>query len=211
MRNPVDTALALVPMVVEQTNRGERSYDIFSRLLKERIIFLTGPVEDNMASLVCAQLLFLEAENPKKEIAIYINSPGGVVTAGMAIYDTMQFIRPAVSTLCVGQAASMGSLLLAAGEKGMRFATPNARIMVHQPSGGFQGQASDIERHARDIIKMKRRLNEVYVKHTGRTLEEVENTLDRDHFMEASEAQEWGLIDRILTSRVEMEGAAPSA
>ena len=211
MRNPVDTALALVPMVVEQTNRGERSYDIFSRLLKERIIFLTGPVEDNMASLVCAQLLFLEAENPKKEIAIYINSPGGVVTAGMAIYDTMQFIRPAVSTLCVGQAASMGSLLLAAGEKGMRFATPNARIMVHQPSGGFQGQASDIERHARDIIKMKRRLNEVYVKHTGRTLEEVENTLDRDHFMEASEAQEWGLIDRILTSRAEMEGAAPSA
>ena len=211
MRNPVDTALALVPMVVEQTNRGERSYDIFSRLLKERIIFLTGPVEDNMASLVCAQLLFLEAENPKKEIAIYINSPGGVVTAGMAIYDTMQFIRPAVSTLCVGQAASMGSLLLAAGETGMRFATPNARIMVHQPSGGFQGQASDIERHARDIIKMKRRLNEVYVKHTGRTLEEVENTLDRDHFMEASEAQEWGLIDRILTSRVEMEGAAPSA
>ncbi|WP_159952125.1 ATP-dependent Clp endopeptidase proteolytic subunit ClpP [Rhizobium sp. 18065] len=211
MRNPVDTALALVPMVVEQTNRGERSYDIFSRLLKERIIFLTGPVEDNMASLVCAQLLFLEAENPKKEIAIYINSPGGVVTAGMAIYDTMQFIRPAVSTLCVGQAASMGSLLLAAGEKGMRFATPNARVMVHQPSGGFQGQASDIERHARDIIKMKRRLNEVYVKHTGRTLEEVENTLDRDHFMEASEAQEWGLIDRILTSRVEMEGAAPSA
>ncbi|UJW73303.1 ATP-dependent Clp endopeptidase proteolytic subunit ClpP [Rhizobium sp. SL42] len=211
MRNPVDTALALVPMVVEQTNRGERSYDIFSRLLKERIIFLTGPVEDNMASLVCAQLLFLEAENPKKEIAIYINSPGGVVTAGMAIYDTMQFIRPAVSTLCVGQAASMGSLLLAAGEKGMRFATPNARIMVHQPSGGFQGQASDIERHARDIIKMKRRLNEVYVKHTGRTLEEVENTLDRDHFMEASEAQEWGLIDRILTSRVEIEGAAPSA
>ncbi|CAH0340322.1 ATP-dependent Clp endopeptidase proteolytic subunit ClpP [Rhizobium sp. CECT 9324] len=211
MRNPVDTALALVPMVVEQTNRGERSYDIFSRLLKERIIFLTGPVEDNMASLVCAQLLFLEAENPKKEIAIYINSPGGIVTAGMAIYDTMQFIRPAVSTLCVGQAASMGSLLLAAGEKGMRFATPNARVMVHQPSGGFQGQASDIERHARDIIKMKRRLNEIYVKHTGRTLEEVENTLDRDHFMEASEAQEWGLIDRILTSRVEVEGAAPSA
>ena len=159
MRNPVDTAMALVPMVVEQTNRGERSYDIYSRLLKERIIFLTGPVEDHMASLVCAQLLFLEAENPKKEIAIYINSPGGVVTAGMAIYDTMQFIRPAVSTLCIGQAASMGSLLLAAGANGMRFATPNSRIMVHQPSGGFQGQASDIERHARDILKMKRRLN----------------------------------------------------
>ncbi|AAK87054.1 Clp protease [Agrobacterium tumefaciens] len=207
MKNPVDTAMALVPMVVEQTNRGERSYDIFSRLLKERIIFLTGPVEDQMASLVCAQLLFLEAENPKKEIALYINSPGGVVTAGMAIYDTMQFIRPAVSTLCVGQAASMGSLLLAAGEKGMRFATPNARIMVHQPSGGFQGQASDIERHARDIIKMKRRLNEVYVKHTGRTLEEVEKTLDRDHFMDADEAKDWGVIDKILTSRQEMEGA----
>lgn len=208
MKNPVDTAMALVPMVVEQTNRGERSYDIFSRLLKERIIFLTGPVEDQMASLVCAQLLFLEAENPKKEIALYINSPGGVVTAGMAIYDTMQFIRPAVSTLCVGQAASMGSLLLAAGEKGMRFATPNARIMVHQPSGGFQGQASDIERHARDIIKMKRRLNEVYVKHTGRTLEEVEKTLDRDHFMDADEARDWGVIDKILTSRQEIEGAA---
>ena len=210
MRNPVDTAMALVPMVVEQTNRGERSYDIYSRLLKERIIFLTGPVEDHMASLVCAQLLFLESENPKKEIALYINSPGGVVTAGMAIYDTMQFIRPAVSTLCVGQAASMGSLLLAAGEKGMRFCTPNARIMVHQPSGGFQGQASDIERHARDIIKMKRRLNEVYVKHTGRTLEEVENTLDRDHFMDADEAKNWGVVDKILTSRQEMEGAIAS-
>jgi len=206
MTNPVDTAMALVPMVVEQTNRGERSYDIYSRLLKERIIFLTGPVEDHMASLVCAQLLFLEAENPKKEIALYINSPGGVVTAGMAIYDTMQFIRPAVSTLCVGQAASMGSLLLAAGEKGMRFATPNATIMVHQPSGGFQGQASDIERHARDIIKMKRRLNEVYVKHTGRKLEDVEKTLDRDHFMDAGEAKDWGVIDKILTSRQEIEG-----
>jgi ATP-dependent Clp protease, protease subunit len=206
MRNPVDTAMALVPMVVEQTNRGERSYDIYSRLLKERIIFLTGPVEDHMATLVCAQLLFLEAENPKKEIALYINSPGGVVTAGMAIYDTMQFIKPAVSTLCIGQAASMGSLLLAAGHKDMRFATPNSRIMVHQPSGGFQGQASDIERHARDIIKMKRRLNEVYVKHTGRTLEEVEKTLDRDHFMDADEAQTWGVIDKVLTSRVEMEG-----
>lgn len=210
MRNPVDTAMALVPMVVEQTNRGERSYDIFSRLLKERIIFLTGPVEDQMASLVCAQLLFLEAENPKKEVALYINSPGGVVTAGMAIYDTMQFIRPAVSTLCIGQAASMGSLLLAAGEKGMRFATPNARIMVHQPSGGFQGQASDIERHARDIIKMKRRLNEIYVKHTGRTYEEVEQTLDRDHFLEASEAKEWGLIDKIMSSRQENEGPVAS-
>ncbi|WP_416796188.1 ATP-dependent Clp endopeptidase proteolytic subunit ClpP [Ciceribacter azotifigens] len=207
MTNPVDTAMALVPMVVEQTNRGERSYDIFSRLLKERIIFLTGPVEDQMASLVCAQLLFLEAENPKKEIALYINSPGGVVTAGLAIYDTMQFIRPAVSTLCIGQAASMGSLLLAAGEKGMRFSTPYSRIMVHQPSGGFQGQASDIERHARDIIKMKRRLNEIYEKHTGRTYDEVEQTLDRDHFMEASEAKDWGIVDKILTSRQEIEGA----
>ncbi|NRQ14264.1 MULTISPECIES: ATP-dependent Clp protease proteolytic subunit [Ensifer] len=207
MRNPVDTALALVPMVVEQTNRGERSYDIFSRLLKERIIFVTGPVEDQMATLVCAQLLFLEAENPKKEIALYINSPGGVVTSGMAIYDTMQFIKPAVSTLCVGQAASMGSLLLAAGHKDMRFATPNARIMVHQPSGGFQGQASDIERHARDILKMKRRLNEVYVKHCGRTYEEVEQTLDRDHFMSADEALDWGIVDKVLTSREEIEGA----
>lgn len=206
MRNPVDTALALVPMVVEQTNRGERSYDIFSRLLKERIIFVTGPVEDQMATLVCAQLLFLEAENPKKEIALYINSPGGVVTSGMAIYDTMQFIKPAVSTLCVGQAASMGSLLLAAGHNDMRFATPNARIMVHQPSGGFQGQASDIERHARDILKMKRRLNEVYVKHCGRTYEEVEQTLDRDHFMSADEALEWGIVDKVLTSREEIEG-----
>ncbi len=210
MRNPVDTAMALIPMVVEQTNRGERSYDIYSRLLKERIIFMTGPVEDHMATLVCAQLLFLEAENPKKEIALYINSPGGVVTSGMAIYDTMQFIRPAVSTLCIGQAASMGSLLLAAGHKDMRFATPNARIMVHQPSGGFQGQASDIERHARDIIKMKRRLNEVYVKHCGRTYEEVEQTLDRDHFMSSDEALEWGLVDKIITSREALEGAATS-
>ncbi|MCA1366277.1 MULTISPECIES: ATP-dependent Clp endopeptidase proteolytic subunit ClpP [Ensifer] len=208
MRNPVDTAMALVPMVVEQTNRGERSYDIYSRLLKERIIFLTGPVEDHMATLVCAQLLFLEAENPKKEIALYINSPGGVVTAGMAIYDTMQFIKPAVSTLCIGQAASMGSLLLAAGHKDMRFATPNSRIMVHQPSGGFQGQASDIERHARDILKMKRRLNEVYVKHCGRTYEEVEQTLDRDHFMSADEALDWGLIDKVITSRDAVEAAS---
>ena len=206
MRNPVDTAMALVPMVVEQTNRGERSYDIYSRLLKERIIFLTGPVEDHIATLVCAQLLFLEAENPKKEIALYINSQGGVVTSGMAIYDTMQFIKPAVSTLCIGQAASMGSLLLAAGHKDMRFATPNARIMVHQPSGGFQGQASDIERHARDILKMKRKLNEVYVKHCGRTYEEVEQTLDRDHFMSADEAKDWGLVDRVITSREVIEG-----
>jgi ATP-dependent Clp protease protease subunit len=206
MANPVETALNLVPMVVEQTNRGERAYDIFSRLLKERIIFLTGPVEDGMASLVCAQLLFLEAENPKKEIAMYINSPGGIVTSGMAIYDTMQFIKPPVSTLCIGQAASMGSLLLTAGATGMRLATPNARIMVHQPSGGFQGQASDIERHAQDIIKLKRRLNEIYVKHTGRDLETIEKTLDRDHFMTADEAKDFGLIDRVISSRDAIEG-----
>jgi ATP-dependent Clp protease protease subunit len=205
MSNPVDTALSLVPMVVEQTNRGERAFDIFSRLLKERIIFITGPVEDAMATLVCAQLLYLEAENPKKEIALYINSPGGVVTSGMAIYDTMQFIKPAVSTLCTGQAASMASLLLCAGHKDMRFATPNARIMVHQPSGGFQGQASDIERHAQDIIKLKRRLNEVYVQHTGKDYETIETTLDRDHFMSSDEAREFGLIDRVISSREAME------
>jgi ATP-dependent Clp protease protease subunit len=210
MTNPVDTAMALVPMVVEQTNRGERSYDIFSRLLKERIIFITGPVEDHMATLVCAQLLFLEAENPKKEIALYINSPGGVVTAGMAIYDTMQFIKPAISTLCVGQAASMGSLLLCAGEKGMRFATPNARVMVHQPSGGFQGQASDIERHAQDIIKMKRRLNDIYVTHTGQDYQTVEKTLDRDHFMTADEALDFGLIDRVFDKRENIEAPSES-
>lgn len=201
MKDPADLAMNLVPMVVEQTNRGERAYDIFSRLLKERVIFITGPIEDGMATLVCAQLLYLEAENPKKEINLYINSPGGVVTSGMAIYDTMQFIRPAVSTLCMGQAASMGSLLLAAGEKDLRFALPNARIMVHQPSGGFQGQASDIERHAQDIIKMKKRLNEVYVKHTGQDYDTVENTLDRDHFMTSDEAKAWGLIDKVIDKR----------
>ncbi|MHC5306889.1 ATP-dependent Clp endopeptidase proteolytic subunit ClpP [Bartonella sp. LJL80] len=205
MSDPIQTALSLVPMVVEQTNRGERAYDIFSRLLKERIIFINGPVEDNMAMLVCAQLLFLEAENPKKEISLYINSPGGVVTSGMAIYDTMQFIRPAVSTLCMGQAASMGSLLLTAGAKGHRFALPNARIMVHQPSGGFQGQASDIERHAQDIIKMKRRLNEIYVQHTGQEYETIENTLDRDHFMTAEESKAFGLIDDVVQYRAEAE------
>jgi ATP-dependent Clp protease protease subunit len=194
-------------MVVEQTNRGERAYDIFSRLLKERIIFITGPIEDTMATLVCAQLLFLEAENPKKEIALYINSPGGIVTSGMAIYDTMQFIRPAVTTLCIGQAASMGSLLLCAGAKGMRFATPNARVMVHQPSGGFQGQASDIERHAQDILKLKRRLNEIYVRHTGQDYDTIERTLDRDHFMTAHEAREFGLVDEVITSREAMESA----
>lgn len=205
MSDPIQTALSLVPMVVEQTNRGERAYDIFSRLLKERIIFVNGPVEDNMAMLICAQLLFLEAENPKKEISLYINSPGGVVTSGMAIYDTMQFIRPAVSTLCMGQAASMGSLLLTAGATGRRFALPNARIMVHQPSGGFQGQASDIERHAQDIIKVKRRLNEIYVHHTGRDYETIEKTLDRDHFMSAEEAKAFGLIDDVITYRAEAE------
>ena len=205
MSDPIQTALNLVPIVVEQTNRGERSYDIFSRLLKERIVFINGPIEDSMAMLVCAQLLFLEAENPKKEISLYINSPGGVVTSGMAIYDTMQFIRPAVSTLCMGQAASMGSLLLTAGAKGHRFALPNARVMVHQPSGGFQGQASDIERHAQDIIKMKRRLNEIYVRHTGQDYETIERTLDRDHFMTADEAKEFGLIDEVIQYRAEAE------
>ncbi|CAK01280.1 ATP-dependent Clp endopeptidase proteolytic subunit ClpP [Bartonella tribocorum] len=205
MSDPMKTALSLVPMVIEQTNRGERAYDIFSRLLKERIIFINGPVEDGMAMLVCAQLLFLEAENPKKEISLYINSPGGVVTSGMAIYDTMQFIRPPVSTLCMGQAASMGSLLLTAGAKGHRFALPNARIMVHQPSGGFQGQASDIERHAQDIIKMKRRLNEIYVQHTGQGYEVIERTLDRDHFMTAEEAKAFGLVDDVIHYRAETE------
>ncbi len=188
-------------MVVEQTNRGERAYDIFSRLLKERIIFITGPIEDGMATLVCAQLLFLEAENPKKEINLYINSPGGVVTSGMAIYDTMQFIKPAVSTLCFGQAASMGSLLLAAGHKDMRFALPNARVMVHQPSGGAQGQATDILIQAREIENMKRRLNEIYVHHTGRSYEEIENALDRDNFMTAQTAKQFGLIDKVIEAR----------
>ncbi len=202
MRDPIDTLRNyLIPMVIEQTNRGERSYDIYSRMLKERIIFLTGPVEDDMSAVITAQLLFLESENPKKEISMYINSPGGVVTAGMAIYDTMQFIKPDIATLCNGQAASMGSLLLTAGTKGMRYALPNARVMVHQPSGGFRGQASDIERHAEDIIKMKRRLNEMYVKHTGQPYEMIERTLDRDHFMSADEALKFGLIDEVLTKR----------
>ncbi len=205
MSDPIKTALNLIPMVVEQTNRGERAYDIFSRLLKERIIFINGPVEDGMAMLVCAQLLFLEAENPKKEISLYINSPGGVVTSGMAIYDTMQFIRPPVSTLCMGQAASMGSLLLTAGAKGHRFSLPNARIMVHQPSGGFQGQVSDIERHAQDIIKMKQRLNEIYVQHTGQDYEIIEKTLDRDHFMTAEESKNFGLIDDVIQYRTVTE------
>jgi ATP-dependent Clp protease protease subunit len=206
MNDPANTYMnTLVPMVVEQTNRGERAYDIYSRLLKERIVFVTGPIEDHLASLITAQLLFLEAENPKKEISMYINSPGGVVTSGMAIYDTMQFIRPAVATLCIGQAASMGSLLLAAGEKGMRYSLPNSRIMLHQPSGGFQGQASDIERHAEDIIKMKRRLNDVYVKHTGKDYETIERTLDRDYFMSAEDARAFGIVDEVISKRNAVE------
>ena len=205
MKDPVERYMQLVPMVVEQTNRGERAFDIFSRLLKERIIFVTGPVEDHMATLITAQLLFLESENPKKEISMYINSPGGVVTSGLAIYDTMQFVRPAVSTLCIGLAASMGSLLLTAGAKGMRFALPNARILLHQPSGGFQGQASDIERHAEDIIKMKRRLNEIYVKHTGQPYEQIEKTLDRDYFLTAQESKDFGLIDKVMTDRAALD------
>ncbi|MCW5696692.1 MAG: ATP-dependent Clp protease proteolytic subunit [Bauldia sp.] len=212
MRDPVEyTMNTLVPMVVEQTNRGERAFDIYSRLLKERVIFITGPIEDHGASLITAQLLFLEAENPKKEISMYINSPGGVVTSGMAIYDTMQFVKPPVSTLCIGQAASMGSLLLAGGAPGLRFALPNARIMLHQPSGGFQGQASDIERHAEDIIKMKRRLNEVYVKHTGKPYEVIEKTLDRDYFLTAQEAKDFGIIDKVLETRAATEESAASA
>lgn len=202
MQDPRDVYMNnLVPMVVEQTNRGERSYDIFSRLLKERIIFLTGQVHDGVSSIIIAQLLFLEAENPKKEISMYINSPGGVVTAGLAMYDTMQYIKPKITTLCVGQAASMGSFLLAAGAPGMRFALPNARIMVHQPSGGFQGQASDIERHARDIVATKRRLNEIYAKHTGQTVEAIEEALDRDNFMSAEDAKDFGLVDEVIADR----------
>jgi ATP-dependent Clp protease protease subunit len=204
MRDPLDTYMNyLVPVVVEQTNRGERAYDIYSRLLKERIIFITGPVEDGMATVVVAQLLFLEAENPKKEISMYINSPGGVVTSGMAIYDTMQFIRPAVSTLCIGQAASMGSLLLAAGERDLRFALPNARIMVHQPSGGFQGQATDIMLHAQEILNLKKRLNEIYMKHTGQPLKKIEDALERDYFMTSEGACDFGLIDKVLDKRIE--------
>jgi ATP-dependent Clp protease protease subunit len=197
----------LVPMVVEQTNRGERAYDIFSRLLKERIIFITGPIEDGMATLVVAQMLFLEAENPKKEISMYINSPGGLVTAGLAIYDTMQFIRPPVSTLCCGQAASMGSLLLAAGAKDQRFALPNSRIMVHQPSGGFQGQATDIMLHAQEILNLKKRLNEIYVKHTGQPLKRIEDALERDTFMTPEMAKDFGIIDRTIEKRPEEAGA----
>ena len=202
MRDPVSLYNSfIIPSVEEVTSRGSYRYDIFSRLLKERIIFLAGPVEDQSATLVVAQLLFLEADNPKREISFYINSPGGVVTAGLSIYDTMQFIRCPVSTLCVGQAASMGSLLLCAGAPEMRFSLPNSRIMVHQPSGGFQGQASDILRHAEDIMKIKRRLNEIYVKHTGQEYDTIEQTLDRDHFMSADEAKAFGLVDRVLDKR----------
>ena len=209
MRDPVDYYTNnLVPIVIEQSARGERSFDIFSRLLRERIIFVVGPIEDVGASLIVAQLLFLEADNPKKEIAMYINSPGGVVTSGLSVYDTMQFIRPKVTTMCIGQAASMGSLLLCAGEKNMRFALPNSRIMVHQPSGGFQGQASDIQRHAEDILKIKRRLNEIYVHHTGRDYETIDRTLDRDHFMSADEAKAFGIVDHVSNKRAD-EPEAP--
>ncbi len=204
MEKMVDTYMSmLVPMVVEQTNRGERSYDIYSRLLKERIIFLVGPVNDAVAALVTAQLLFLEAENPNKEISFYINSPGGLVTSGMAIYDTMQYIRPKIATLCIGQAASMGSLLLAAGEKGMRFALPNARVMIHQPSGGFQGQAADIEIHAKEILDMRARLNGIYARHTGKDIAVIEEAMERDRFMTPAEAKEFGLVDEVVDRRPE--------
>jgi ATP-dependent Clp protease, protease subunit len=199
------TSAAYWPAVIEQTNRGERTYDLPSRMLQDRIIFVVGPVEDQMASSICMQLLFLEAQNPAKEIAMYINSPGGLVTAGMAIYDTMQFIKSPVATLCIGQAASMGSLLLTAGAPGKRYALPNARIMVHQPSGGFQGQVSDIERHAQDIVKTKRRMNEVYVHHTGKAYDVIEKALDRDNFMSAEESKNFGLIDRVLSKREDIE------
>ncbi|MFT4959769.1 MAG: ATP-dependent Clp protease protease subunit [Paracoccaceae bacterium] len=202
MFDPIDTFTnTLVPMVVEQTSRGERAYDIFSRLLKERIIFINGPIHDGMSHLIVAQLLHLEAENPSKEISIYINSPGGVVTSGLSIYDTMQYIKPKVSTLCFGQAASMGSILLAGGEAGMRFSLPNSRIMVHQPSGGFQGQASDIMIHAEETQKLKDRLHDIYVKHTGQTKKAVEKALDRDNFMSPQEAKDWGHIDEIVENR----------
>ncbi len=197
----------LIPIVIEQTSRGERSFDIYSRLLKERIIFLVGPVNDNMASLICAQLLFLESENPDKDIFMYINSPGGVVTSGLSIYDTMQYIKPKVATLCMGQAASMGSLLLAAGEPGMRHCLPNSRIMIHQPSGGFQGQATDIEIHAKEILSLKARLNQIYVKHTGQKLSSIEKNMERDNFMSAEAAKDFGLIDLIVDKRGALEGS----
>ena len=191
----------LIPMVVEQSSRGERAYDIYSRLLKERIVFLVGPINDNVASLVTAQLLFLESENPKKEISLYINSPGGLVTAGLGIYDTMQYIKPDVSTLCIGQAASMGSFLLSAGTKGKRFSLPNSRIMVHQPSAGFQGQATDIEIHANEVLALKKRLNEIYSKHTGKSVDEIKTALERDNFMTPDMAKEFGLVDKVVSKR----------
>src|SRR5881275_2606790 len=204
MRDPLEVySQYLIPQVIENTSRGERGFDIYSRLLRERIVFLTGPVEDHMASVIIAQLLFLEAENPKKEVSMYINSPGGVVTAGLAIYDTMQFIRPPVSTLCTGQAASMGSLLLAAGHKDMRFSLPNSRIMVHQPSGGFQGQATDIMLHAQEILNLKKRLNEIYVKHTGQTYKAIEDALERDKFLTADQARDFGIVDKVIDKRPE--------
>ena len=199
--NLSDQMNTLVPMVVEQSNKGERAYDIYSRLLKERIIFLVGPINDNVASLVTAQLLFLESEDPKKEINLYINSPGGLVTAGLGIYDTMQYIKPDVSTLCIGQAASMGSFLLAAGKKGKRFSLPNSRIMVHQPSAGFQGQATDIEIHANEVLSLKKRLNEIYSKHTGKSVDDVKKALERDNFMKPDTAKEFGLIDAVVENR----------
>ena len=199
--NLLDQMNTLVPMVVEQSNKGERAYDIYSRLLKERIIFLVGPINDSVASLVTAQLLFLESEDPKKEINLYINSPGGLVTAGLGIYDTMQYIKPDVSTLCIGQAASMGSFLLAAGKKGKRFSLPNSRIMVHQPSAGFQGQATDIEIHANEVMDLKKRLNEIYSKHTGKSVDDVKKALERDNFMKPDTAKEFGLIDAVVENR----------
>lgn len=206
-RDPVDVYMnTLVPMVIEQTNRGERSFDIYSRLLKERIIFLTGPVNDHVASLVCAQLLHLESENPSKDIAFYINSPGGVVTSGLSMYDTMQYIRPDVATLCMGQAASMGSLLLAAGAAGKRFSLPNSRIMIHQPSGGFQGQATDIEIHAREILSLRARLNEIYASHTGQPVEVIEQAMERDKFLPPEEAKDFGLIDEVVSRRPKIGG-----
>ena len=212
MRHPINTYMNyLVPMVVEQSNRGERAYDIYSRLLKERIVFITGAVEDDVATLIVAQLLFLEADNPKKEINMYINSPGGVVTSGLAVYDTMQFVRPAVSTLCIGQAASMGSLLLAAGAKDLRFALPNARIMLHQPSGGFQGQATDIMLHAQEILNLKKRLNDIYARHTGQPLKKIEDALERDTFLTAEMAKDFGLVDKVIDKRPLEEIRAISA
>ena len=212
MNDPVETYMSsLIPMVVEQTNRGERSYDIYSRLLKERIIFIVGPINDAVSSVVCAQLLFLEAENPTKDIFMYINSPGGIVTSGMAMYDTMEYIRPEVSTVCIGQAASMGSLLLTAGAKGKRFSLPNSKIMIHQPSGGYQGQATDIEIHAKEILATRARLNQVYVNHTGQPIEKIEAAMDRDNFMTPEEAREFGLIDEVVDKRPVEDGDATEA